>query len=279
MLSIIFIGLALGSIYGLAAVAMGISWQTSRTIDLAIGAYAAIGGITAASLPAPWGIFAGLLAATGLGWLMGVIFLFLNRRGLSDTISSVFASIGVLFASTSFVLWWFGTNPFRQDFLHGVIRIGDGFISKQGGFNTLVAVGVAVVIALIFKFSTLGYLLTASAINPRSAELTGIPVRRLQCGAFAASGLVAGIAGILLSFTKGISYSLGLSLTIAAFGALIVLGAKNTTLIFIGGLLLGLVEAWAMAYLPSSYASMAPLFFILITLMLGKFGDELGERV
>jgi len=278
ILNMVLIGLALGSVYGLLATAMGITWQTSRVVDLAVGAYAAVGGMVAAEIGLPWGVPAGILVATALGWVMGLIFLALGRRGSTDNISAAFASIGVLFASTSFVLWFFGTNPQRMDLLSGIWRIGDIFLGRQGAFNFTVACLVAISISMIFRLTTLGHLLTASAISPRSAELTGIPVKRLQWGSFAASGMVAGIAGVLLAFTRGISYDLSLAMTIAAFGALIVLGARSTATIFLGGLALGLVEAMAMGFLPSSYGSMAPLLFILVTLMAGRFGNDAGAR-
>jgi branched-chain amino acid transport system permease protein len=278
ILNILIIGLALGSVYGLLATAMGITWQTSRMLDLAIGAYAAVGGMIAAAVGFPWGAAAGILAAAALGWGMGLIFLTLQKRGSGDTISAAFASVGVLFASTSFVLYWFGANPLRLDFLSGLWRVGDTMISKQGSFNTIVSCCVALVVMCVFRYTAVGHLLTASAISPRNAELTGIPVKKLQWSTFAVSGMVAGIAGVLMVFTRGMSYDLSFGLTIAAFGAMIVLGTSSIITIFLGGIVLGLIEAVAMGYLPAAYASLAPLLFILVTLIAGRFGGERGDR-
>ncbi len=278
ILNILIIGLALGSVYGLLATAMGITWQTSRMLDLAIGAYAAVGGMIAAAVGLPWGVAAGVLAAAGLGWVMGLIFLTLQKRGSGDTISAAFASVGVLFASTSFVLYWFGTNPLRLDFLSGLWRVGDTMISKQGSFNAAVSCLIALAVTCVFRYTSIGHLLTASAISARNAELTGIPVKKLQWSTFAVSGMVAGIAGVLMVFTRGMSYDLSFGLTIAAFGAMIVLGTSSIMTIFLGGIVLGVIEAVAMGYLPAAYASLAPLLFILVTLVAGRFGGEKGDR-
>lgn len=278
VLNIVIIGLTLGSIYGLLATAMGITWQTSRMLDLAIGAYAAVGGMIAAAVGFPWGIPAGIFAAAGLGWGMGLIFLTLQKRGSGDTISAAFASVGVLFASTSFVLYCFGANPLRLDFLSGLWRVGDTMVNKQGGFNAVVCFVVAFSIMCVFRYTPVGHLLTASAISPRNAELSGIPVKRLQWSTFALSGMMAGVAGVLMVFTRGMSYDLSLSLTVAAFGAMIVLGTSSIITIFVGGLVLGIIEAVAMGYLPAAYGSLASLLFILVTLIAGRFGGEKGER-
>lgn len=278
ILNILIIGLMLGSVYGLLSTAMGMTWQTSRMLDLAIGAYAAVGGMVAAAIGLPWGVGAGILAAAALGWCMGLIFLALRKRGSGDTISAAFASVGVLFASTSFVLYWFGTHPQRLDFLSGLWRSGDIMISRQGSFNALVSCAIALAVTGIFRYTAVGRLLTASAISARTAELTGIPVQKLQWSTFAASGMVAGIAGVLLVFTRGMSYDLGFGLTIIAFGAMIVLGASGIMTIFLGGVVLGVIEAIATGYLPAAYASLAPLLFILTALVAGRFGGEKGSR-
>ncbi len=278
ILNILIIGLALGSVYGLLSTAMGITWQTSRMLDLAIGAYAAVGGMVAAAIGLPWGVAAGIFTAAALGCCMGIIFLALQKRGSGDTISAAFASVGLLFASTSFVLYWFGTSPLRLDFLSGLWRVGGAMVSKQGSFNAIVSCCLALAVMGVFRYTTVGHLLTASAISARNAELTGIPVKKLQLSTFAVSGTVAGIAGVLMVFTRGMSYDLSFGLTLSAFGAMIVLGTASIATIFLGGVVLGVIEAVATGYLPAAYASLAPLLFILVTLVAGRFGGEKGGR-
>ncbi len=208
----------------------------------------------------------------------GIIFLALQKRGSGDTISAAFASVGLLFASTSFVLYWFGTSPLRLDFLSGLWRVGGAMVSKQGSFNAIVSCCLALAVMGVFRYTTVGHLLTASAISARNAELTGIPVKKLQLSTFAVSGTVAGIAGVLMVFTRGMSYDLSFGLTLSAFGAMIVLGTASIATIFLGGVVLGVIEAVATGYLPAAYASLAPLLFILVTLVAGRFGGEKGGR-
>lgn len=274
LVNFLVIGIALGAIYGLLATSMGLVWQTTKVLDLAVGGYAAVGGMVCAAVGMPWGIPAGILAGVATSMITGLIYLGLQKRGVSDQISAAFASIGILFASTSFVLWYFGTEPKFVEFLQGVWNIGGVSVSKQGFFNvTIGIIIIAIVVWVIYK-TPLGEVLRATAISPKSAQLIGIPVRSVQLSVFAASGALAGVAGVLMVFTRGMSFGLGLTLTVAAFGAMIVFGVRGLVTALIGGLVIGVVEAVGAGYFPSSIASMVPLIFILGVLVTGRFKLE-----
>src|SRR5690606_38211308 len=120
LLNFLAIGVALGALYGLIATSMGLVWQSTKVLDLAVGGYAAVAGMVAAAFGFPWGIPAGLVAGLAASLVMGLIFLALQKRGVTDQISAAFASIGLLFASTSFVLWYFGTDPKFVEFISGM---------------------------------------------------------------------------------------------------------------------------------------------------------------
>src|SRR5690606_39608300 len=139
LLNFLAIGVALGALYGLIATSMGLIWQSTKVLDLAVGGYAAVAGMVTAAVGFPWGALAGLAAGVAASLVMGVIFLALQRRGVTDQISAAFASIGLLFASTSFVLWYFGTDPRYVEFITGTWLLGDISFSRQGVFNVAVA--------------------------------------------------------------------------------------------------------------------------------------------
>lgn len=274
LLNFLVIGVALGAIYGLLATSMGLIWQTTKVLDLAVGAYAAVGGMVCAAIGLPWGVPAGILAAAAVSAITGLVYLGLQRRGVSDQISAAFASIGVLFAGTSFVLWYFGTEPKFIELLRGMWTVQGVSFSKQGMVNIVLAFLIVGVVLWIIYRTPLGEVLRATAISRQSAELIGIPVRSIQFSMFAAGGALAGLAGVLMVFTRGMSYGLGLTLTIAAFGAMIVFGLRGLLSALIGGLVLGVVEAIGAGYFPSSVASMVPLVFILVVLVTGRFKLE-----
>lgn len=277
LLNFLVIGIALGAIYGLIATSMGLIWQSTKVLDLAVGGYAAVAGMVTAAFGFPWGIPAGLGAAVLASLVMGLVFLGLQKRGVSDQMSAAFASIGLLFASTSFVLWFFGTEPKYVEFITGMWTVGGVSISRQGAFNAAVVILlVGCVLWMIYR-TPMGEVLRATAISPRNARLIGIPVRRVQLSMFAVSGLLAGLAGVLMVFTRGMSFGLGLTLTIAAFGAMIVFGVRGLVTALLGGLVIGVVEAVGAGYFPASVASMVPLVFILVVLVTGRFKLE-GAR-
>src|SRR5690606_40507379 len=105
----------------------------------------------------------------------------------TDQISAAFASIGLLFASTSFVLWYFGTDPRYVEFITGTWLLGDISFSRQGVFNVAVAFVVVGAVLWGMHRTPAGEVLRATAISPRNAQLIGVPVRRVQLSMFALS--------------------------------------------------------------------------------------------
>jgi branched-subunit amino acid ABC-type transport system permease component len=114
-------------------------------------------------------------------------------------------------------------------------------------------------------------MMRAAAVNPRGAELAGIPVTRVQCGAFVAGGALAGLAGLLIVFSSGLDYTIPLPLTLAGFGAAIILGIRSPLRGFAGGAAMGVVEAVSAGYASSIVASLVPSVFVLAVLSLQFF--------
>jgi len=278
LLNFLIIGLAIGSVYGLLASSMGFVWQSTKVLDLAIGGYAAIAGMVTAAVGLPWGPLVGLAAAVAASLIMCLIYLALQKRGIADQISVAFASIGVLFASTSFALWYFGVEPRFVELLTGTWSFGGINIGRQQTFNFTVAIVLLLVLLWVVYKTPLGEILRATAASPRNAQLIGIPIRRVQLSVFLVSGLLSGGAGVLMVFTRGMSHELGLTLTIAAFGAMIVFGVRGLVSALLGGLVIGIVETFGAGFFPTSVATMVPVVFILVVLMAGRFKLEEGVR-
>ena len=177
-------GVLLGVTYGLLAFPISLLFIATGTVDLAVGGYAVLAGATAmfvgVSIGPAGGIVVGILAAIVASGLVGGISLALGRRQRNDPLALVLVSFGFALFLESFVLTFFGKDPFiRQPFTQ-LWTIFDIRISPQAGVNAAIGLLLVCIIYLLLYRTSWGRDMRASANSERAALLAGIPVRRVQ---------------------------------------------------------------------------------------------------
>ena len=113
-----------------------------------------------------------------------------------------------------------------------------------------VALGVAVALVAIFRFTRAGREWRAYADDPLAAEMLGVSPAATTARAFALSGALAGLAGAIMTAAFGaVGYALSPTLTLKALAAAIVGGIGSLPGAFLGGLVIGVAEAgWSAAF-------------------------------
>jgi ribose/xylose/arabinose/galactoside ABC-type transport system permease subunit len=173
----------------------------TRGIDLSVGAIMAVSGAVALTVIAgssdPDGIptvFTAIVAGVVVGLLLGVWNGFLvsvvGIQPIIATLVLMLAGRGVALLITGGFITTINSDPYKfisQGYLFGL---------PVAFFVSVVAVAV---IALIERRTALGVLTEAVGINPEASRLAGVRSRGIIWGAYAASGLLAGVAGILAS--------------------------------------------------------------------------------
>jgi branched-chain amino acid transport system permease protein len=278
VLEYLVLGLSLGAIYGLMAVPLSLVFSTTGTMDLAIGGYAVLGGLTGAHIGGVGGALAGVALGGVSGGLMGAVFMALSRRSGSDRLAPVLASVGLLFSLVAVAQLGFGVDPSFVPFLEGVWEVGPLRVRPVSVLTLAVVLIIGVVLVLALHRTRIGRWMRACASSPRDAQLMGIPVRLVQFGAFVLSGVLGSLGGLLLVSSRGLAYDSGLPLALAGLGALIVFGMRGPVTAIIGGLVLGTVESLGAGYLPASYVPVVPLLFILVILAIGRFDVPIGVQ-
>lgn len=264
-------GLLSGAVYGLLALPMSLLFLTTGTIDFAVGAYALIAAAVAVTVGGALGLAAGVCAALLAAAAMALIFVLLKRRGNEDPITVALASFGLAVGIASLVLWRWSTQAFVLQSFDTFWDIAGIRISPQGFINLAISLAMVGLLYVVLYRTDLGRMMRAAAVNPRGAELAGIPVTRVQCGAFLAGGAVAGLAGLLIVCSSGLDYTIPLPLTLAGFGAAIILGIRSPLRGFAGGAAMGIVEAVSAGYASGIVASLVPSLFVLAVLSMQFF--------
>lgn len=283
---VLFSGLALGSIYALVALGFVLIIRATNVVNFAQGDFAMLGGFAmvaflAAGLPYWFAIVMALvmMGVFGIIFNLGVYYPLRNRSYLPVIISTLGASIFM----QNTVLYIFGPQPKPMDkvFATQGINVGGVFMDTQ----YLTILGVTA-IALVFQYvlfekTLLGKKLQATSQDKDMARLVGIPVAWMIAFTFCYSAVLGGLAGILVSPVLFVSIGMGSIIALKAFSATIIGGFGDVTGAIVGGLLLGVVEAFGAQYISVPYKdafAFLLLFLFLLVRPQGIFGEKISEK-
>jgi len=275
-LSYLIHGVSVGCGFALLASGLIIVYRVTRVVNLAQGMFAVLAGLSAASFLSagmPHGI-AELLAtcvAAFAGLITGIVAI--GKRGTSPQ-ASLIATLGVGIFGYAFEILTWGDQPRSFSGLDGAFALSGLDLPKQ--YVLILGVTVAVFAALewFFERTYLGKALSACASNPNAAALVGIGVLRMGLVGFALGGALGGVAGVLLTPLRPISYDSDLSLFVNGFAAAILAGLKRPVFALGGGLALGVAEAMVAGYAKASYQSSLALLLALGILVVQAMRTE-----
>ncbi|HVR55127.1 MAG TPA: branched-chain amino acid ABC transporter permease [Pseudorhodoferax sp.] len=272
-LQLAFSGLATGSIYALAALGFTLLWQAAGTINFAQGEFVmlpafAMLGFAALGAPFPLAFVLSLLAATVvLGWAF--------KRGVVDPLLRhgmmpiVVASIGLALALRHGVRAGYSAeaHPFPSLFGEQLLRVG-GVTVTLADIGTLAVALVLVLAVQAFLARTVtGRAMQAVAQNADSARVLGIDVPRMVLYTFAINAMLACVAALLVTPTYLAKFDMGEGLGTKAFFAAVIGGFNNTRGALLGGLIVGVSENLAAAYISPAYKDAVALLLFMAVIL------------
>jgi branched-chain amino acid transport system permease protein len=275
-------GMATGSIYALAALGFTLLWQASGTINFAQGEFVMLPAFMMlgfASFGAPMALAFVLTCIVSVG-VLGWAF----KRGIVDPLLRfglmpiVVATIGLAIAMRNGVRAGYSAeaHPFPSMFADKLFNVA-GVTVTLADIGTLVLALALVIVTQSFLAKTVtGRAMQAVAQNTESATVLGINVPRMVFYTFAINALLACAAALLVTPTYLAKFDMGESLGNKAFFAAIIGGFNNTRGALLGGLIVGVAENLAGAYISPAYKdAVALIIFMLVILfkpqgLLGK---------
>jgi branched-chain amino acid transport system permease protein len=270
-------GLALGCSFALVASGFVTIHRVTGVVNFAQGAFAVVAGLSAGALLArglPHGVAeAAAIALAGLvGLVVGVIAI--GKPGTSPLASLVITlGLGILIYAIEIIV--FGDQPISFPGLPGAVQIGGAPVLSQYFLVIAVALLTFAALGLFFGRTYLGKALTACASNPYAARLVGINVTRMGLVAFALGGLLGGLAGVLVTPLQPVAFDSDVALAINGFAAAIFGGLNRPGLALVGGLVLGVAEAFVAGYLSGSYQTEVALT-LMLAIMIWQASRRLG---
>ena len=280
-------GLVVGAIYGLIAMAFAVIYKATGLVNFAQGevgmlvAYVAWWFGTTFDVGVPGIALAAVVAGIGVGLLIERLVM---RPMLGEPVfSAVLVTIGLAVHLRSLVLLIWGASPHKVEVgaADAVLRLG-GFGIRVSQIGVIVMLLLAVAgMWLFFQKSRFGVAMRAVASDEKTARLMGVSTARVQAVAWAASSLLAGIAGVFFAVIYNLSPAL-FALGLKAFPATVLGGLDAVIGSAFSGLIIGVAENLVGGYLSSTLKEVAGFLLILVVLMVrpfGLFGEREIERV
>jgi branched-chain amino acid transport system permease protein len=240
-------GLASGGIYALLALALVIIHRSTGVINFAQGEMATLSTYIAFSLTAHhgWSYWPAFVATLALSFLGGVAIHRVVIRPVErgSVLRIVIVTIGLLVAINGFIIWEWGGEPqlLQSPFGTDTYDIGGVVVAAHDVGTIAVALGIVILLWLLFQFTKVGLALGATAGNAEEARLVGVRVSWMVALGWGLAALLGAVAGMLTAPTVGLDPNMMAAVLIYAFAAAVLGGIDSPIGAVVGGLLIGVL--------------------------------------
>jgi branched-chain amino acid transport system permease protein len=282
-------GVAQGCVYALVALGFVLIYKATETVNFAQGDLMMLGGFFAltASVIMGWPYWATILFAVSA---MAAVGMLIERVVLRPVLGQPAFTVVMITIGVGYVLrgvvtmvpgWGTDTFTFPTPFADGTFKIGEVIFAVQQVAVIVMTAALVAVLFVFFRYSKLGVAMQATSQNQLAAAYMGIPVRRVNMMIWGLSAGVAAFAGILLAPVTFVHSNMGF-IGLKAFPAAVVGGFGSVPGAIVGGLIIGVVEAFAGRYLPEGFKDVAAYVVVLAVLLVkpsGIFGETARKKV
>jgi branched-chain amino acid transport system permease protein len=274
-------GLSLGGVYAMSGVGIVVLYRATGVLNLAFGAIGAMGALISWTLinhtsTPEWVAY---LACVAFGGLVTLAYglLFGPPLARRDPLVKAVGTLGLALILLGLMSWlWppFGRTMLLPTadwgFTVDVVRVN---VTQVIGFTFGVA--LTLIVGAFLRYTKLGTAMRALADDREITATLGVPVRRVEAAAWLGSGLIAGIAGLLLSNLVALDAVTLTFLIISSLAAALIARLQSLLVTLLAGIVVGLCTAlltpvllWPNAeYSLSVFRGMAPFVIAIVALL------------
>jgi branched-chain amino acid transport system permease protein len=264
-------GLATGTTYALVGLGVALVYQVTGVINFAQGDFVMFGSLSFAvfcesGVPELLAAVLALLITTALGAGVNLVVIRPARRATRERL--VILTIGASITLEGAALLIFGADShFAPAFTDGTVSVLGARLQQQDLWCALVTL-LAVLAMWVFLTRTLpGTAMRATAMDTDAARLMGISPARMSLLAFTLAAALGALGGIVLAPLQPPDATIGITLGLKGFTAAVIGGLASPGGAVLGGLVVGLVEAYATGYISSSYKGTLTFGLLLVVLL------------
>ncbi|WP_276718693.1 branched-chain amino acid ABC transporter permease [Pseudooceanicola nitratireducens] len=283
LLHVLASGAAIGCVYACLAVALVLVYKTTGHVNFAQGematfsAYVSLALIlvgTPVWLAALGGIVFGFVSGVGVERLI------MRRLHAAPHLTYLVACVALFIGVNSLSGWlfWHDIQAFPSVFGEGRSALIP-FLSAHELGSILTVVTLAATLFAFLRFTSAGLAMRATADNPTSAKLSGIAVDALLTLGWGIAGAVGAIAALLIAPIVFLEPNMMAGVLIYAFAAALVGGLDSIWGAIIGGILVGVIEHLAGAYLVGNDMKLSLALVIIVSVLLLRPQGVLGRKL
>jgi branched-chain amino acid transport system permease protein len=275
-------GLLVGGYYLIIALGLSLIFSLGGVVNLAHGAFYALGAYAAVMLTEQFGFTGALILSPVLVGIFGALFesLILRRFYQKDPILSLLVTFGMAMVIEQVIRMIWGSTPLQfiiPSALKGQVVLGDFIYSKYRLLMLAVVFLVLFCVWLLLNKTAFGRVVRAGTQRPDMVAVLGIHLQRYMTGVVVIGVALASLAGVLLAPLAGVHPSMGSEIMTSAFVVVVIGGLGSFWGVVLAALLVGVVRGVTTYFYPP--ASEASIYILMIVILLIRPRGLLGERI
>ncbi|MDI6711788.1 MAG: branched-chain amino acid ABC transporter permease [Anaerosomatales bacterium] len=287
LLQFVASGLQNGAIYALMALGFTLVFASTGVINFAQGEFFMLGGMLVAAEVAagvPLGLaVAGAVAATAAVGALIERFALRPARA-SGALTLIIITIGCSMLLKSAARHLFGPDERAVPaFSEGEpVAVAGAMVQRQVLWVVGLTLLAAVALTVLYRWTKLGLAMRACSVSHDAARIVGIDTARVVMASFALAGALGALAGAVVAPVTQTAYDVGARMGLKGFAAAVLGGLGDPVGAIVGGVVLGLLESGAVAFVSGTYKDAVALVVLLLVLVLrpqGIVGRHLGEKL
>ena len=277
----IFNGLIIGAFYALMALGLSLILNLSGVINFAHGGFLAVGGYLAYTLIPFVGFWGALLLSPILTAAIGLLIerVLIRRLYGRDPLYGLLLTFGLAFMledGTRYI-WGAQSLPYQiPGWLASPLSTEFFFLTGYRVFMVALVALAVMALFLLLNYTRLGLRIRAGTLDLETVSALGVNVRVLRNLNFGLGIYMAGLAGVLAVGQLGLQPTIGDSLIMPSFIAIIVGGLGSLPGTLAGGLLIGVASGVTTVFFPS--ASEAVIYVLMAAVLIVRPRGLLGEE-
>jgi branched-chain amino acid transport system permease protein len=266
---------ALGAIYALMAIGIGLVFGVLRLVNFAYGQLV-MAGAFALALASEWGwpLWAGIVLCFAVVLVLSLAMDYLVFRPLRGRTPAVMlvATFAVAFLLQSIALLWFGSLgkiATSLGYLNRPVTVSGVDIRKITIVAIVVAVACLVALTLLLERTTIGLQMRASSMDSQTARLLGVRADRVIGAAVLISGALAAVVAVMLTVQSPlVTPDFALRDTIIVLAGVVLGGLNRPLSATLGGFTIGFASGLLGGALPTEQSQYLPTFLFVAVIVI-----------
>jgi len=275
-------GLLSGGYYLLIALGLSMIFSLGGIVNLAHGAFYALGAYFAIEVSAIWGFGSAIVISPVLVGLIGIVFeRFILRRFYSaDPIISLLLTFGLSMVIEQLIRMLWGAAPLASSIptaLRGNVVVGEFLYSR---YRLIILGAVALLLVAIWFLlnrTSFGRVVRAGVQKPDMVAALGIKLQPYMTGIVVIGVMLAAIAGVMFSPIVGVHPAMGSEIMTAAFVVVVLGGLGSFWGVVLAAILVGVVKGVTIHFIPP--AGEASMYLLMVLVLLFRPRGLFGERI